>query len=541
LYNKSKFLKKISSPAPPKADKPKNAVTGEDMNPDNPKNKDKISKANKTDDKKKDKEPSLAARLLIRPLLLIQRARITYVEDFTTIVPGFVSTHRILGQDKTFTKPGMDFSFGMQPTSIWLDDAAGKGWVTDNIFLSQQVQQTHKKEYSGKMNIVPFADFNIEVDINKTISENFSENFKMDTIGGSFKHLNPMRVGTMTMSYLPIKTWKDSETNPAKQYTSFNFDNFSNSRRIISERLGAGLHEDTTGNRGYTDGFGRAQQDVLVNSFIAAYTGQNAGTMKLITDVRSVLPAPNWRVTYNGLQKLKMFSKIFTSFSLTHAYKSTLTINRFATDLDFQNNPTQKDPNSKNFYSTFEVPDMLINEQFNPLLGLDMRFKNDLSARFNYKSSRNLSMSFNDYTLASTTTEEITLGIGYRIKNLKAQDIFKGKKRKEDEKKNPPKKKEGADNYFDFGKTIPKHEWNIQFDFSLRDDKTINRILDQGAAIATRGMRTLRIAPSIDYILNNRLTIRAFFDMTKTTPAVMNAFPITNMRGGVVLRFSLTQ
>lgn len=538
LYNKSKFLKKILTPAPPAPDNKdgKDGKGGKNPPPPNP--ADKTKAADPKD--KKDKEPSKAARSFIRPLLFIQRARFTYTEDFTSVLPGFVSTHVLLGQSRDFRKPGFDFAFGMQPTTQWLDNAAANGWVTPNIFQNQQFQQTHRLDYSGKLNLAPFQDFNIEVDINKTISQSYSENFKVDTFGGTYRHLNPMRIGTFTMSYLPIRTMTDAEGSYGKN-SSATFDQFSANREIFSQRIGTGRHDDTLTNPNYTEGFGRSQQDVLVNSFIAAYTGQDARTMPLISDIRNLLPAPNWRVTYNGLQKLKFFSKFLTSFSLTHAYKSTLTINRFATDLDYANDPTQKDPNSANFYSTFEVPDILITEQFNPLLGIDMRFKNELSARFNYKSSRNLAMNFNDYTLASTTSEEITIGFGYRLKNVKASQLFMSKGAREKANKEPKPKKNENDFYFDFGKTTPKHEWNIQFDFSYRDDKTINHILDQRTSQATRGMQTLRIAPSIDYIINTRLTIRAFFDYSRTIPAVTTAFPITNMKGGVTLRFSLSQ
>ncbi len=537
LYNKSPFLKKILTPAPPTPDN-KGAKDGK--NPPPPKPEDKTKSADPKDKDKKDKEPSKGVRAFIRPLLFIQRARITYTEDFTTVLPGFVSTHVLLGQSRDFRKPGFDFGFGMQPTTQWLDDAAANGWVTPNIFQNQQFQQTHRIDYSGKLNLMPFQDFNIEIDVNKTMSQNFSENFKVDTFGGTYRHLNPMRVGTFTMSYLPISTMTDGEGSYGKN-SSRTFDQFSAYREIFSQRIGTGTHDDPLTNPNYTEGYGRSQQDVLVNAFIAAYTGKDARTMPIISDIRNLLPAPNWRVTYNGLQKLKFFKKFLTSFSLTHAYKSTLTINRFATDLDYVNDPSQKDPNSSNFYSTFEVPDILITEQFNPLIGIDMRFKNELSARFNYKSSRNLAMNFNDYTLASTTSEEITIGLGFRLKNVKISQLLMSKEAREKANKDPKPKKNNNDFYFDFGKTTPKHEWNFQFDFSYRDDKTVNHILDQNTSQATRGMQTLRIAPSIDYIINTRLTVRAFFDYSRTIPAVTTAFPITNMKGGVTLRFSLSQ
>ena len=103
------------------------------------------------------------------------------------------------------------------------------------------------------------------------------------------------------------------------------------------------------------------------------------------------------------------------------------------------------------------------------------------------------------------------------------------------------KKKKSNNMNFDFGKTIPKNELDLRFDFSYRDDRTVNHILDQEQSVATRGMKTIRISPSIDYIINNRLTIRLFYDYSRTIPAVSNSFPITNSKMGVTVRFSLSQ
>jgi len=155
-----------------------------------------------------------------------------------------------------------------------------------------------------------------------------------------------------------------------------------------------------------------------------------------------------------------------------------------------------------------------------------VRFKNDLSARFNYKRSRTLSMSFVDYQLSQTTREDITLGIGMRIKDFKLI---------------PNGSKDKTNFNFDFGKTIPKNELDIKFEFSFQDDKTVNHVLDQNNSVATRGTKIIRISPSIDYAINNRLTVRIFYDFNRTIPAVSTSFPVTNSKAGVTVRFSLAQ
>jgi cell surface protein SprA len=537
LYKKSKYLTKIERKAPKKPkDKGRN-----DKKPSKPKK----GKGKDDKDKKEEREPSMAERILIRPLLMLRRARLTYQEDYTTSVPGFMGMHRYVGQDfSSFNTaaPGWDFISGINPMGVnnltnWLDNASTNGWITDNIFLTQQVTQIHNLSYSAKVTVEPFTDFKIDVDLNKTLSENFAENFKVDTFGGTFRHLNPMEMGSVNVTFMPIRTMFD-QVGTNGQNSSATFEQFENNRQIIAGRIGtergiSAPHDDSLTNAGYVEGFGRYQQDVLIPAFLAAYTGVDASQVNM-GDIRNLMPLPNWKLTYNGLAKLDMFKKIFASFSLTHGYQSKLTVNSFATDLDFQEDPDQKDPNSLNYYSSFEVPNIVISEQFTPLIGVDMRFKNDISARFNYKKSRNLAMSFVDYQLSQTSTEEITFGFGMLVKNFTPDKL--NPFRKKDDNKKP------SNNFnFDFGKTIAKNELDIRFEFSYRDDKTINHVLDQNNSVATRGMKTIRISPSIDYAINNRLTVRLFYDYNRTIPAVSTSFPVTNTKGGVTVRFSLAQ
>ncbi len=564
LYNKSKYLKKINTPKRPntaatKRQKPKY--------PDKPSYPNKLSEIEDKEEQKKEKEkrrkdlvkwradcqrirdkiqPTDAERAILRPLMLLQRARLTYNEDFTTVLPGFMGQSKYLGQDVTFTKPGIDFIAGWQPDRRWLDRAAAKGWITSNIFQNGQILQTHSINYSAKVTLEPVKGFKIDLNLNKNVTENYAELFKVeDQINNSFEHLTPMRMGSVKMSYLPLSTFFDKEGTKGLN-SSVNFETFENNRLIISERLGAGtLHADSLDRKlGYSKGYGRYQQDVLIPSFLAAYNKQDANSIQLNQDIRNLLPMPNWKLTYNGLSKVKGLDKIFKSFSLTHGYKSTLTVNSFATDLDFQEDPNQTDINSQNYYSTFEIPVLVISEAFNPLVGLDMRFKNDLSLRFNYKSSRNLSMSFIDYKLSEQKTTDVTIGMGWKFKDFKFQkiaDLFKSAKAKEESKTKTKTKLGDMDLNFSFGKTVAKDELNLKCDISYRDDKTVNHILDQDQSVATRGMKTIRISPSLEWVPNNRLTFRLFLDYSQTIPAVSTSYPITSVKGGLTIRFSLSQ
>ena len=80
---------------------------------------------------------------------------------------------------------------------------------------------------------------------------------------------------------------------------------------------------------------------------------------------------------------------------------------------------------------------------------------------------------------------------------------------------------------------------NINLDFSLRDDVTNLYLLDQAIVEPTRGTRAIRLSPSVDYVLNKQLTLRAFVDYSRTIPKVSTSFPITNVQGGITVRFTL--
>jgi cell surface protein SprA len=124
-----------------------------------------------------------------------------------------------------------------------------------------------------------------------------------------------------------------------------------------------------------------------------------------------------------------------------------------------------------------------------------------------------------DYQLAENHSTEITIGMNWQRKGV---PIIK----------NIPIGKNGMklDN-----------DVTMRFDFSLRDDAMANTKLDQKTAFGTGGQKVIRIAPSIDYVLNKRVQLQLYFEQNRNIPKISNAFPITNTRGGLKVRISLAQ
>ena len=149
-------------------------------------------------------------------------------------------------------------------------------------------------------------------------------------------------------------------------------------------------------------------------------------------------------------------------------------------------------------------------------------------------------MSFVDNIMTETRTTEYVVGFGYRLKDVIIPFLSGNKKKKG--KRPSSRTNPGGGNRPGGGPNAntPKgNDLNIKFDFSFRDDISINHYLDQETAEPTRGTRAISISPSIDYDVNKRLNLRLFFDYNKTIPKTSAAFPITNTQGGVTVRFSL--
>lgn len=542
FYSKFDFLRKIDRPNRP----PAGGARGNQPQP-RPQQPTRQPDNAATDDKKRQRpegEPSAMARALIRPLLLLRTARFTYNERFGTILPGFMPQATLLGQGPNFNAPGWGFVAGLQPNIRLLNENEygtnrdwlhqNRGFISNSLFLNQQVVQEYTQTLDARVTLEPFRDFRIDFELLRNFQETHTEYFKVLETGADFEHAIPQSFGSMTVSYLALNTlFEDNITGL--------FRTFEQNRVTVSRRLGTGDHIDPElARQGFTDGYGRTQQEVLLPAFIAAYTDQDPGTVGL--DVFKTPPAPNWNLTYNGLARIPMFQNIFQNFSLRHGYKSTLTINRFNTGLDFLRTREEGAINelNGNFYPRLEIPEVAIQEGFQPLLAVAATLKNGMSFNFDYKKARTLAMSFISNQLSETQVEEVIIGFGYIVKDMNIP-FLTGKKNTPANRGN--QQPQGPQNQQrqprPGGGQLNNQDMDIQFNFSLRDDVTFNHLLDQGIIEPTRGNYALSLSPSAEYKINQRMSLRAFFDYRRNIPKTSAGFPRTDASGGVVVRFQL--
>jgi len=480
-------------------------------------------------------EVSGAVKFVTRIITSLKRVGINYTEDMGTTLPGYMDSTKVLGYNPKSREPGFGFIFGYQPDTNWINNFGARGLLSRDSLVSEMIRQRYNQKLNITAQLSPFRDFNIDVNLDKTFSKDYSELYKdTDGVAGPAKiaRLNAYALGSFSVSYISYKTLF-SKFNPNE--VSGTFKTFEANRAIISKRLATsnpyqgGIID--INDPAYYKGYGRYAQDVVIPAFIAAYTGKDPNSVKVAKNsnpsLRSnpfsgIIPKPNWTVTYNGLSRLPGLDKIFTNFSIRHGYHSTFSMNSFNTALLFVDPlrigyPSFVDPLTGNYIPYFLVPNITIQESFDPLIEVDMTFTNQLETRFEYKKSRTLTLSLIDYQLAENRSTEMTFGFNWRRKGVPLI------------KKLPFMKKE-LDN-----------DVTIRVDFSLRDDATANSKLDQGTSFGTGGQKVIRIAPSIDYVLNNRVSLKLYFEQNRNIPKISNAFPITNTRGGLQVRVSLNQ
>jgi cell surface protein SprA len=476
-------------------------------------------------------EISDGARTAGRLATMLKRATLNYNENFGTMLPGYMDSTRFFGINTNSLAPGM-FAFGYQPSTQWLDDEASAGRISRDSLLVAQMRQNYSQTMNIAATLEPFPDFRIDLTWMRQFSKNHSETFKDVSANGSgeFQHLNPYDMGSFSISYIAIGTmFSPSRPNELSRP----YQDFLDYRKTISARLGRsnpytnGTPDPTDPE--YTKGYGRYSQDVLIPAFIAAYTGKDPKNVALIdynnqsirsNPFRHFFPLPNWKVIYNGLGKLPAFSDRVSNFAVTHNYTGNMSMNSFVSSFYFRDLlgvgfPSFIDSNSNNYIPFFQVPNMTINEQFGPLLGFDVAFKNSLTIRIQFNKQRQLSLSLLDYQVSETKSSEIVIGGGYRLNGLNLPFTI-------------------------FGTNRLKNDINIRFDFGYRSDLTTNSYLAQNVNIATRGQNVLTISPSIDYIINDNLQLRLFYDRRQTVPAISTSYPITTTRAGLTLRFLFT-
>jgi len=502
FYNKIKFLKEINQGKPKKAPqrKPAKKEDAEDEEEGDKKKK-------KADNSNELKGPGIA---LLRAAMMLRNGSINYSETRGIMLPGFTELPQYFGNNFDVNAPGIPFIFGSQDPDIRYKLANAELMSIDS---NQRAMYTQMKNINLNIRAVlePFKDFRIDVNMQKTSNVNTSTNYRYNQISEQFEDFGLQEGGSYTITMHTFRTafGKIDGLGRSQAFLQFENNRYDVSRRLAQEderwqQLPAGERIDTTG---YFTGYGKKSQDVLIEAFLAAYTGTNVNNYN--KGIFPGIPLPNWSINYNGLSKNKMINQYASNVSIRHGYSGTYSVGNFVTSLGQDTNVNA----AGNYLPKYIIRTVSISEQFTPLIGIDITWKNNIITGFEIKRSRIINLELNSYKVNEIKNAETTFRLGYKVKGLRLPIYIAGKK------------------------AYLPNELDIRVDVSIRDTRTQVMEIDNVVSLAASGQRMTSIRPTIDYKVNDKINVRIFYDRRANTPYVSSSFPTIITQGGLSLRY----
>jgi cell surface protein SprA len=451
------------------------------------------------------KKTSKGFNTLVDILTMVKRVNVNYSENRGKVLPGYTQSIGFIGT----TRPSLGFVFGSQADVRY--EAARKGWLTTFSEFNSQYMQNSTKQLNITATAQPTQDITIDLTADRQLTSSYQENFRVEDIGSGeleYQTLLGNTFGNFSISTLMIGTvFKKSDEFDSETFETFKQNRITVANRLVSDR---GENPGTLDEDGFPERYGKTQQEVLLPAFFAAYTGQDVNRVNL--DAFRQIPIPNWNIKYTGLMKNKWFRKKFKRFSLSHGYRAAYSINSFQTNLEKRNTTT--DPETGDVLPDNIINNVVLTDQFNPLMRVDFEMANSFSFLAEVRTDRTLSLSFDNNLLTEINGKEYTLGLGYRFKDVKFVTNIGGEK------------------------TRLKGDLNLKADLSLRDNITIIRNLDIDNNQITSGQKLMSVKFTADYALSKSLNALFFYDHSFSKFAVSTAFPQTTINTGFTIRYN---
>ena len=148
-----------------------------------------------------------------------------------------------------------------------------------------------------------------------------------------------------------------------------------------------------------------------------------------------------------------------------------------------------------------------------------MNFKNGITARFDYKTTRNLALNMTSIQIIESNSNDYTVGAGYKIANFNTIIGLKGG-----------------------GEKNINHDLTLRADLTHRVQNALIRRIEQEYTQATSGNKNFNIKFTADYTFSKFVTLRAYYDKQINTPLVSTgSYPISNSNFGMTIRLLLTR
>ena len=489
-------------------------------------------------------------QVVARGLMLVRNFNLSYRNQYGLSLPGFLpEVGNVFGQRRgDIMSPGLDFAFGFVDDS-YVQKSAERGWLLMADSVATPATSSKTEDLQLRMTLEPVKDLKIDLNASRTMTTAKSVQYM-------YQGMPTTQSGTFTMTTISLGSAFESMGDANNGYHSASFEKFCNSLEGFRQRVenqyqnavypaGSTLAGKTFNPENGT--VSKYSADVMIPAFLSTYTSMGGKSLDIFPTLSRLLP--NWSVRYSGLGRLPWFSEVFKSFNINHAYKSVYavgsyssfsTYQEFMNGLGFVTDATTGNPTPS---SMFNVSTVSINESFSPLLGVDMTFHNNLTAKLEYRQTRVLSLSMTSVQLNESSSNDWVIGMGYKVNNFdffgllgngnKARKV-KGKKTGTDEKKNNSNARNNRSGF--------NTDLNLRLDLSFRKQAAICRDIASMTSAASSGNSAFKLSFAADYTLSRLLTMSFYYDRQTNTPLLSSSsYPTTTQDFGLSLKFSLTR
>ena len=471
----------------------------------------------------------------LRVITLVKKVSGTYALNNGQSLPGFMPKAQYVGLSSDTWAPGLGFVLGStygadadiyaKAVARSIDVENAQRWLTTDSILSQPYTRRSTETMNFRVNTEPLPGFKIDFTGNRNYAENQQHYFRYNEATNQFDVFTPTNNGSFSMSYFMGGT---SFVRTDSIHSRL-FNNLLENRKIIAERIARNNPQwieqvneytfDSIAGDYFPRGYNSSSMDVLLYSFIAAYTGKDPNTMSLNPFPR--FPLPNWNLTYSGLTNIPAIGELFKTVSITHNYKSNYAISTWASNVYYdEDNTIQTFENSDQIIPQYDMGQIVLSEQYAPLIGIDLGLQNSMTTNFQFKKTRTLTLSFANNQLTEVNGREFVIGAGYRIKNVSFNFTPIGGNGK--------------------AQTI-KNDLVLKLDIGYKRDITILRRIDENNNQVSAGQNKINFYFTADYNFSQRLSAQAFFKYDLSIPEVANTFRNSTTYGGITLRFNLAQ
>ena len=488
------------------------------------------------------------AQAATRVLMMVRSVSLSYRNQYSLSLPGFMpNVGDAFGQIRRTSAlaPGLDFAFGLIDDD-YIGRARDRDWLLMNDSVATPAATSKTEDLQLRMTLEPLR--NLKIDLHAARTQTTARSIQYMYAGTP-----TTQSGTFTMTTISLRSAFEGIGSANTGYRSASFSRFCDALPVFRNRVEAqytgALYPAGTALAGtpFNPANGTVSSysaDVMIPAFLDSYTAMGGQSLSIFPSLARLLP--NWTLRYSGLSKLPWLRNHFKSININHAYKSIYAIgsySSYSTFVEYMNGLgfiTDVSTGRPIPSSPYNVSTVSINEAFSPLLGVDMTFNNNLTAKVEYRSTRVLSLSLTSVQINEAVSRDWVVGLAYRINNFRlfgphtARTVKTKNRTSAASATHTTSKPKASAN--------ANHDLNMRLDLSYRRQASISRDIATRTSAASSGNTAFKLSFSADYTLSRLLTMSFYYDRQTNTPLLSsNSYPTTTQDFGLSLKFSLTR